>query len=860
MSHKDWRRTEELFHKAVGLSAEERGLYLDQACSQDATLRAEVESLIAAFEDQVEFMERPAFSLGIKVLSEESKHESLTGRLIGPYKVLAQLGRGGMGEVYLAEDSRLDRKVALKFLSNRFTDDAWARRQLVKEAQAVARLDHPNICTVYGYEEHDGFSFIVMQYVEGETLASLICNKLIEPKQVHTIAIQIASALAESHSHAIVHRDVKPQNIMVSANGQVKVLDFGLAKLVRQRDGELGAGDSESHSSQSGLVLGTVAYMSPEQLRAERLDFRSDIFSFGIVLYEMISGRNPYSNRSNAEIISAILTSDPPPLTNSTTDIPPGLARVAQKCLKRDREQRYQSASELLLDFDNLQKEVAPGIKWRAYLTLLKVAALALLLLLVAAGVFLFMPKARVRTLAVLPIVNKGTDQTTYYLSEGLTEGLASKLSRVPELRVKAPTMDPVFVDQDVARMRIGRDLKDVDAILMGTLTPRGESLSLQITMSNAADGSPIWQGEYSLEPAELLGVQNNLAYQIASNLQPSLNEDEKKNLADIILAVRQTENPEAHRMYILGRHYWRKRNRDTIQEAITFFKKAIELDPYYAQAHAGLASCYVLLNSIAYGSMPTEEAMSKAKAAARDALEIDDTLCEAHTSLGVIRMKYDWKWIEAEREFTRAISLDPDYAPAHFWYSQLLSLMGRHAEAISESEKAKELEPFSPPSDLNLGRAFYLARQYDRAIGHFRKILDSDPDNGNALYMLGLLYQQKGFYKESVESFEKLYSLNPELAAAPLGYAYARAGKKTEALKMLDLLEEIRKKKYVPDQELAIIYMGIDDRDKAFLFFEQACRDRAAALPFIKIDPLFDSIRADSRYADLARCANISN
>jgi tetratricopeptide (TPR) repeat protein len=356
-----------------------------------------------------------------------------------------------------------------------------------------------------------------------------------------------------------------------------------------------------------------------------------------------------------------------------------------------------------------------------------------------------------------------------------------------------------------------------------------------------------------------LLRLQNELAYQIASNMQPSLSEDEKKHLADKLLTARQTDSPEAYRLYLLGRHALRKRNRETVPQAINHFNKAIEIDPLFAQAHAGLADCYVLLNSVAYGYMPTAEAMSRAKAAVKDALQIDDTLCEAHTSLGVIRMKYEWNWSEAERDFRRAISLDPDYPLAHFWYSQLLALIRRPAEAIKESEIAKALDPFSPLAEMNLGRVLYLTGQYEKAFKHFDKMLESNPDSVNVHYMLGLLCNQKGLLEASIKSFEKVYSLNPDLGVGPLGFAYARAGRREDAYKMLYKLKEIEKQRYVSDQEKALIYMGLGDKETAFFYFDKACKERSAPLPFIKVDPLFDGIRSDSRYTLLAQCANIA-
>jgi serine/threonine protein kinase/Flp pilus assembly protein TadD len=851
MEHKDWLRVEELFLTALEMKGEERNAYLAQVRSQYPLLHAEVESLLAAFENRPEFIERPAFSLGLKLLGKDYTDQTLVGQLIGPYRILRLLGEGGMGKVYLAEDVRLDRRVALKFLSTRLVDGAWAKRRLIKEAQAVAKVDHASICTVYGFEEYDGHNFIVMQYIEGETLASLIRKGLLKPKQIPQLAFQIASALAEAHSHDIIHRDIKPQNIMVMTTGQVKVLDFGLAKLV-QKKSPITPGDSQSHDSQMGLVIGTVAYMSPEQLRAERIDFRSDIFSFGVVLYEMIIGANPFRRGSNAETISAVLTNEPPPLTNLHPDVPAVLARVAHKCLNKDREKRYQSASEVLLDLDNPQKSVATRTLLPLRLKLRTRLALALLFLLTLVAGLVYPHLMRPLSIAVLPIVNRSASADTGFLCEGLTDALIFRLSRLSKLRVKSPTIVPSYDDQETANKKLGHDF-NVDVVVFGSVLPRGDSTILQVVLLKAADGSAIWREEYPIAPGEMLVLQEQLYNKVVSELHISLSEDDKK-LSD----AHQTENLEAYNNYLLGRHYHSKRNKENIQKAINHFTQAIELDPLYAQAHAALACCYALLPSVAYGSLPTNEAMWRARKAAKTALEIDDKLCEAHTALALVKLKYDWDWQEAEREFIRAISLNADYAPAHYYYSNLLALTGRWDQSITESETAKELDPFSPLSNIGLGRAFYYARQYDRAARFFNKMLEANPDDSNALYMLGYVYLQQRLYKESIEAFNKVYSVNKTLAAAPLGYTLAKAGRTTEALKILDELEEQSKQSYVPAQERAIIYVGLDYKEQALTLLEEACKERFAAFPFLMAEPVMVSLRSDSRFADLARCANV--
>lgn len=847
MERNDWQLMEELFHNALDLTGEDRTAYLNQACSGNASLRAEIESLILALEERPDLIEQPAFSAGMRLISEASAEESLIGKVLGPYEILSLLGKGGMGEVYLAHDSRLDRQVALKFLSSGFLDDSWAKRRLVNEAQAIARLDHPNICAVYGFEEYDGYSFIVMQFLEGHTLASLKEGTLIDPSRIFEFAVQIVNALAEAHSHGIVHRDIKPQNIMVTASGQVKVLDFGLAKVIEQKHT---ATDDESRSSQLGLVVGTVAYMSPEQLRSEKVDFRSDIFSFGIVLYEMISGRNPFLQRSNAEIISAILTFDPDAPPNLASGIPARLSQITQKCLKKNRELRYQSASELLVDLDNARVDGKTRSHSLARFASHARIALAVLLVLIVALALIYSRLTGGPSLAVLPIINESTDASTEFLSKELTDGLIARLSRMSRLQVQAPALVLGYKSRRIDPQEFGRKL-GVDAVLAWKITQRADVLTLQARLVNTADGSPIWTQLFERKPIELLAQQEDVVNDIARSVHRSLSGD-----AEDIFAG-QTESNEALNEYRLGRYHWNTRDKEKIRIALDHFQKAVDLDPNYARAYAGLASCYVLMGTVAYGpSVP--DAMQKAKLAAETALGIDESLSEAHTALGIVKMRLEWNWKEAETQFERGIRFDPDYAPAHYWYSNLLALMGRSEKAVEESEVARELSP-SSRSDINVGRAFYFARDYDRAEEPATRILKDDAENRQALYLLGLVRQQQGRLDESIELLQRLYSMDKLYAAAALSSALARAGRTAEAQTILNETEELSKTNDIPAQEMAIMCIGLGETDRAFELLQKALDDHFTVLPFIKIEPLFDGIRDDPRFADLLRKVNLA-
>ena len=845
MQSKGWQEIENVFHAALVLPAEERSAYLADACSGRNWLSIEVESLLEAFESRNGFMDQPAFDLALEVLRLESP-ESLAGKAVGPYQVLAPLGKGGMGEVYLAEDTRLGRKVALKFLSGEFVGDNWAKRQLIREAQAVAILDHPNICPVYGIEEHNDHNFIVMQYVEGETLAQLIHNQCIQPKQFVNLAQQIVGAVAEAHAHGIIHRDIKPKNIMVTPSGQVKVLDFGLAKITQQKQSIENAVDSISHLSQTGLIQGTVAYMSPEQLRAEKLDFRSDIFSLGTVLYEVISGKNPYGHESNADIISAILTKEPPSLRINSAQIPRELDRIIQKCIEKEKPGRYQSASELLFELEKFQTTLKGEPKEDRYIWIRVAAAAIPLFLLVAVLMFVYSNVTKPRTLAILPIVNETGDKTLDYLSDGLTESLIDRLSGLSKLRVKSFSMVAGYKGQ-LDPQKIGREL-NVDAVVIGNTTGTKDAPSFRVIMINSEDGTQLWAETYKLELNEIVQAQEEVCRQITSHLEYWPESDREK--------IAQVHRPPqaAFDEYLRGRDYWRFRDEENIKRAIEHFDAATKHDPSYARAYAGLSDSYVLLNVVSYGHMDTKEAMSKAEWAAKRAIEIDEKSAEAHTSLGAVEMRYHWNWAGAEREFKRAIQLKPDYAPAHHWYSNLLAIMGNVRESIAESERAKDLDPFSPVASMNYCRALYVARQYDDADACFVKLSNDQPGYTNGQYVHAFVYIKQGRYLDAIRIFEALYSANKRAGGAALGYAYGIAGRKEDARRVLSEMLDLMKLDYLPPQEIALIYLGLGDGQNTFIWLNKAADERFAPLASITVDPLFDTIRSDERFDELLK------
>lgn len=847
MSKQAWKNQEKIFHKALGLSGREREAFLQKACAGDEIRLSEVTSLLTAFENDADFLENCNFGDHLALLNAVDS-DGLENSEIGSYRIRARIGEGGMGKVYDATDVRLNRRVALKFISESFDDDNLARRRLLREAQAAAMLDHPNICSIYGIEQVEEKHFIVMQYVDGFTLADLIKESPIDQKRVPEIFRQIVSAVAFAHSHGIIHRDLKPANIMIRGDDQIKVLDFGLAKTVRPTSDE----NPSSRISQNGLIIGTVSYMSPEQLRGERLDFQTDIFSIGIILYELITGKNPFARKSQAETIASVL-GDRPPTEDLNGRVSDNLLAVVRKCLEKDKADRFQSAAEILVYLETL----APNRKHVSSLRIrrrpLLVVAVLLLLALLAITAFLSFrePANPNRSLAILPIANETGDPANDYLSDGLTDSLTTRLSGLSQIHVTPPTLVSRYKDE-IDPITIGAQLH-VEVVLRARLFRVGNSLYLQAVLVNTADGQQLGSIDFETDKTNLINSQEMIATLIISKLQISPSESELQ-----LLKKRQTFDATANDALFQGRYFLDRRSRgpENLDKAISFFDKAIEIDPLYAKAWAGLAESYVLKSLPGYGSLTPGDAMSKAKAAANTALKLDDKLSEAYTSMGIIRSRYDWNWIEAENNFLKAIELDPDYAPAHYSYSRLLIISGNFDRALAEAFKAKDLDPLSVDFASHIGRIYYCQRQPDKAIQTLSRIREENPGDTTTVYLLGLVYLQEGRDKEALDIFEKSYEKTKIYFAAPLGYTYGRLKRKQDALRVLSDLENIAKKDVVvPPQERALIYLGMGDEEKAFELFTQSCHDRFPALPGVLAEFFFDPYRNDKRFKDLQNC-----
>lgn len=797
----------------------------------------------------------------------------MLGQVISHYRIEERLGGGGMGVVYRAQDLRLGRSIALKVLPPELVREPQALERFQREARAASGLNHPNICTIHEIDQIDGQPFIVMELLEGQTLKYMITGKPLGSFQILEMAIQIADALAAAHESGIIHRDLKPANIFLTKRGQSKILDFGLAKLVSapHKIAE-GIGVSShptlsgvEHLTSTGVAVGTVAYMSPEQARGEELDARSDLFSLGAVLYEMGTGRLAFGSGTTAVVFEAILNRAPISATRLNPDLLPDLSWITGKLLEKDRRLRYQSATELQADLKRVKRDtessgvptfVVPkgvGSRWRK--PALRIAAIACLLLLLTIALVPHKWRSRllgsggsdIHSIAVLPFVNVGADPNLEYLADGVTEGIIRSLSRVPELRVMARSTVFSYKGREVNAQNLGKEL-NVDAVLMGRVAQRGDVLTIQTDLVNVSDGSELWGDQYSRKVSDLIAVPGDIAKEIYDNLRPRIIGRETAQVAK-----HDTENPEAYQLYLQGLFYWNKWTEDGFRKATSYFNQAVEKDPNYAQAYAGLADTYNFLGESGYAA--PREVWQNAKSAAMQAVKLDDLLPEAHISLALVRESYDWDWAGAESEFRRAIQLDANSASGHQWYGDFLTRMGRFDEARAELKKAQDLDPLSLLTNTSLGRQLYYSRQYDSAAQQLTKTLEMDPKFVPAQHAIEAAYAQNGMFKEAIGERQKVLTLsgNPDLAAA-IGEDFRTSGYPGVMTSWLEGLKQVSKRGYVSPYNIAQIYARLGDKNQALVWLEAAYNQRDSNLTYVKVEPAFDEVRPDPRFQQVVQ------
>ena len=755
---------------------------------------------------------------------------------VSHYRIQRKLGAGGMGEVYLAEDTRLGRPVALKFLPASFQYDSERRSRFLQEARAASALRSPNIAAIYDIGEHDGAMFIAMEYVEGEVLSQRIDRRTLPTSDVIDIAMQIADALDEAHALGIIHRDVKSSNLIVTDRGLVKMLDFGLAKMIQAGSALDSTDPTVAIGGQTavGVVLGTVSYMSPEQALGHELDQRSDIFSHGVVIYEMLTGRLPFEGASATEIIDCLIHKEPIAIARFNYDVPPELERIVRKCMEKDRERRYHSAREVAIDLRNLRRDsdsspvtnTTPSRKTQS----------------TRRG----RSRKTIESLAILPLFNAGEDPDTEYLSDGITESIINNLSQLPKLRVMARSTVFRYKGKEVDPQIVGQQL-GVRAVLTGRVLQRGDLLIIKTELVDAEDGSHLWGEQYNRNLSDIFTIEEEISREISDKLRLKLSGAEKKQLTK-----RYTENTEAYQLYLKGRFYWNKRTPEALKKGIEYFQRAIDSDPGYALAYAGLADSYNIL--VSYSALAPHDAFPKAKAAATRALEIDRKLAEAHTSMAFVKFGYDWDWAGSERGFKQAIKFNPGYAYAHNFYAVLLAAFGRFDEAFLHIGTAQELDPLSLPINTNLGWLLYLARRYEEAIEQYLKTIDLDEGFPLAHRRLAQTYEQTGRYSEADVEFQRAVALSGEdieLISAR-GHFFANIGETEKAREVLNQLERLAKTRFVPSYLIARIYLGLGDIDTMFELLEKARDERYGYLAYLEIEPMFDRIRTDPRYDEL--------
>lgn len=756
-----------------------------------------------------------------------------SGARLGPYRIQSEIGKGGMGEVYLSKDTRLDRNVAIKVLPEHLANDAGALKRFQREAKALAALSHPNILTIYDVGTDQGVSFVVMELLEGETLRSRITHSPLAWKKAVEIAVEVTEGLSAAHSKGIIHRDLKPENIFLTRDSRIKILDFGLVrwKPAALQQASTAAPTVSAGETKPGILLGTIAYMSPEQVRGSSVDIRSDLFSFGCILYEMITGKRPFSHETFADIMAAILKEIPPGVAEVSREVPNELDHIVMRCLEKDPIQRFQTSNDLGFALREILAKSSDSQKMQV-------------------------TSSSIRSLAVLPLANLSGDPAQEYFADGMTDALITDLAKLRVLKVISRTSVMRYKSVEKVLPEIAREL-NVDAVIEGSVLRAGNRVRITAQLIEAATDQHLWAESYERELHDILKLQGDVAAAIAKEIQITLTPEQSKQFAEA-----PTVHPKAHEAYLKGLHYFGILSADALQKAMEYFEEAIQLNSNHAPAHAQMAYAYLALGiGHGAGSTPPHMVYQRAKAEAGKALEIDETLAEAHASMGIASLLFEWNWKLAKKELQCALELNPSYPRTHQYFAHYLMLAGKADEAIAEARRAQELDPLWPLSYVTVAAFCYIQRDYDQALEHLRKALELNPNFVPAIGVLAEVHLQKGLHSEAVSELQKMLVAsggNPR-GKGLLGYAYALANEREEAQKLLIELRETSAQQYVDPLWVTLILAGLGEKAEALNSLQRAYDEGSPWLPhFMTVYPILDNLRSEPRFQKLLQQMNL--